>query len=422
VQNAALNNKLPDPGQTGRDHPSSDIDHPSRENPVRACNNQSGIPGQQSEVATRRTRVLQVASTLHVGGAEMVIADLARFIDRSRFDASVCYLRENGVVGRLLEKDGIHISSLSARGDVRTDYLTSLRLRRFVREHSIEIIHSHDTHGLVDCSIVRCLVPSVRHIHTFHFGNYPNLSSDHARFERLVWRRPDRLIAVGTAQARSIEAFYRMKSGRLRILRNGVTEHRPITDDSLARLAASRRMPVVASISTLTAQKGISHLLEAVSILKSRDLNVLLLVAGDGRLRQSLEQQAATLGVTPNVEFVGWLPEAARRLLPNCDIFVQSSLWEAMSIVVLEAMAAAKPLVVTSVGENPHILRHRESALLVPPGDSESLAEAIGELLVNRSLASRLGAQARADYESEHRVLRMIKKYEVEYASLARAD
>jgi glycosyltransferase involved in cell wall biosynthesis len=349
----------------------------------------------------------------------MVIADLARFIDRLRFDVSVCYLRENGVVGRLLEEDGIQLCSLSARGDGRTDYLTSLRLRRFVREHSIEIIHSHDTHGLVDCSIVRCLVPSVRHIHTFHFGNYPNLSSDHARFERLVWRRPDRLIAVGTAQARSIEAFYRMKSGRLRIIRNGVIEHRPITDDSLASLAASRGLPVVASISTLTAQKGLSHLLEAVSILKSRDLNVLLLVAGDGQLRQSLEQQAADLGVTPNVEFLGWIPDAARRLLPNCDIFVQSSLWEAMSIVVLEAMAATKPLVVTSVGENPHILRHRESALLVPPGDSEALADAIGELLVNRALARQLGVCARLAYKSEHEVLRMVRDYEAVYMDLA---
>jgi len=350
----------------------------------------------------------------------MVIADLARHIDRSRFDVCVCYLRENGVVGRLLEQDGIKLYSLSARRDGRTDYMTSMRLRRFVREASIEIIHSHDTHGLFDCSIVRCLMPSIRHIHTFHFGNYPNLSRDHARFERLVWRRPDRLIAVGAAQAKSIEAFYRMRSGRLRIIRNGVIEHRPIADDSLAELAASRGVPVVASISTLTTQKGLSHLLDAVSILKSRNLNVVLFVAGDGRLRQSLEQQAAALRITQNVEFLGWVPEAARRLLPICDLFVQSSLWEATSIVVLEAMAAAKPLVVTSVGETPHILRNRESALIVPAGDSVALADAIGELLIDRNLASRLGACARSAYASEHGVLRMASDYEAAYHELAR--
>ena len=376
----------------------------------------AGVPPMRS--TDYRSRILLVASTLHVGGAEMVIADLARFLDRSRFHVSVCCLSHNGVLGRLLEQDSIPVTSLSERDTGRTDYLTSLKLRRFVLDHGIDIIHSHDIHGLADCSIVRCLVPSVRHIHTFHYGNYPNLDRRHSRIERLAWRRPDRLIAVGANQARAIEAYYRMKSGRLRIVRNGVADHKPICDDALTRLVVARRLPVIASISTLTKQKGLPSLLDAIALMKQREANVLLLMVGDGPLRHELEKKAAELGIADNVHFLGWIPNAARRVLPLADIFVQSSLWEAMSIVVLEAMAAEKPLVVTTVGENPSLLRHEESALLVPPGEPEALAAAITKLLTNREFSAQLAARARMIYESTLGVQTMARHYESEYADL----
>lgn len=365
-----------------------------------------------------RPRVLLVASTLHVGGAEKVVADLARHINRKKFDVSVCFLRENGLVGETMERDGVELIGLARETRGHPDYWTSLRLMNFVRRNGVQLIHSHDTHGLVDCSIVRSLVFNVKHVHTFHYGNYPHLQANHARLERLVWWRPDRLIAVGFKQSDTIKKFYRISSDRLHVIPNGIGEYQPLHDDVLVRRAAAHPWPVIASISTLTYQKGLTHLLKAIAILKSQDLNVLLLVAGDGPLREELEHQARDLRLGPNVVFLGWVPEASRRLLPISDIFVQSSLWEAMSIVVLEAMSAGKAMVVTNVGENPNVLKDGVSGMLVQPGDAEALAAAIWRLLNQPETAMLMGRNARADYQLSHGVQTMVDAYQAEYESL----
>lgn len=371
-------------------------------------------------VAASPVRLLLTCSTLHIGGAERVAACLAKHVDRRRFDVSACYLRENGVIGESMLARGVDLVPVPGLRPGEPDRLTSLKLMRLVRERKIQVLHTHDVHGLMDASICRRAMPGIRHVHTFHFGNYPNRDRARQRVERLLWRSPDALVAVGHAQAEAIRSLYGIPPDRLRVIWNGVEDPTPTAESEIRAKDLAGQLPVIVSISTLIEQKGIGHLLEASRTLRDNGLAFRLVIVGHGDLRAALEQKSRDLRIDDCVEFLGWVPDAAKLVLPSCDVFVQSSLWEAMSIVVLEAMAAARPMVVTRVGENSHAIVDGESGLLVPPADTDALAMALARLLTDRAMARRLGASARQRYLDRFTIRPMIDAYESIYYDLAR--
>jgi glycosyltransferase involved in cell wall biosynthesis len=223
---------------------------------------------------------------------------------------------------------------------------------------------------------------------------------------------PDALVAVGHRQAAAIRDLYGIPQSRLQVIWNGVDDAPRPSQQPPAVGDLASGVPVIASISTMIRQKGLEYLLEAAALLRQSGDSFVLLVTGDGALRPELVDRAVRLGVAENVRFLGWVPDAARSVLPACDIFVQSSLWEAMSIVVLEAMAAGKPMVVTAVGENPHVVVPGEIGLIVPPADPAALAEALRSLLRDPIRRAAFGRDARRRYEQRFRVEHMVAEYQ----------
>lgn len=358
-----------------------------------------------------RVRLLTVTSALCIGGAERVAGCLTERIDNDTFVAAACYLKECGPVGDQMMRAGVDVIPVPGLSPGHRDYFTSAKLRRLIRERRIQVIHTHDIHSLVDGAVCRMTTPGLRHVHTFHYGNYPERDRTQRVLESLCWRVPDALVAVGHRQAAAIRELYSVPEDRLKVIWNGVDgsptpQRHPIVGD------LPPGMPVIASISTMIRQKGLEHLLEAAALLHQSGDTFLLLVTGDGPLKDELVGRAAQLGIAEQVRFLGWVPDAARYLLPVCDVFVQSSLWEAMSIVVLEAMAAGKPMVVTSVGENPFVVIPGETGLIVPPADPPALAEALRSLLRDPARRASLGRDARIRYEQRFRVEHMLAEYQ----------
>jgi glycosyltransferase involved in cell wall biosynthesis len=371
-----------------------------------------------SDAARPRTRLLMVNSTLHIGGAEQVAATLSGLIDRGGFEVAACYLKEPGLVADQMLRAGVNLVPIPGLVPGRRDYFTSMKLRRLIRQQRAQVIHTHDIHGLIDGAICRLTMPSLRHVHTFHYGNYPHRTVQHKRIEGSLWRVPDALIAVGQVQAASIRAFYGIPENRLRVLWNGVED--PIRGGEPGEFANLKvpGIPLLASISTLIPQKGLEHLLDAAAILKQSEEKFHLVLAGHGALKASLEQRVRALGLDDHVKLLGWVSEASRKLMPVCDIFVQSSLWEAMSVVVLEAMAAGKPMAVTTVGENPHVVLNEKTGLTVPPGDPRALADALRRLLRDELLRENLGSAARHRYEQHFTNQHMVRAHESLYSEL----
>jgi glycosyltransferase involved in cell wall biosynthesis len=376
------------------------------------------VVAERAVAAPRRRRVLIVASTLHTGGAERVIACLARNLDRDRFDVTVCYLKEGGVVADEISRDGTAVVPIPGLRLGKLDRLTALKLRRLIRSGRFELIHTHDMHGFMDGVACKVLVPGLRHVHTFHWGNYPQREPRYRFIENIIWRMPDQLVAVGRRQAEAIRDLYRVPQARLDVIWNGVSHTSPDIAKEMLAITRGSDVPVIGSISTLIEQKGITHLLQAARLLVDAGARFKLVIVGHGHLRAELEQLRDSLGLTGHVHFLGWITEASVRALPACDIFVQSSLWEAMSIVILEAMANSKPIVATRVGDNEHMLVDGQSGLLVPRADARALADALLGLLHDPALRARIGAAAHERHAQLFTTRHMIQAHEAMYERL----
>jgi glycosyltransferase involved in cell wall biosynthesis len=135
-------------------------------------------------------------------------------------------------------------------------------------------------------------------------------------------------------------------------------------------------------------------LLEAAASLKARGLYLKYQIAGDGPCRAQLEQLTRELGLRDEVRFLGFVADTAE-FLTKIDLFVMPSLFEGLGVAALEAMAASKAVIATSAGGLVESVLDGITGLLVPPGDSMALAEAIAALVRAPSLASEMGRRGR---------------------------
>ena len=158
----------------------------------------------------RKKNILIVATSLWIGGAETVIRHLAQNIDRSRFNVSVCYLKQRGYIGDELAKSGIDIVGIADSEEPAVDYLSFRKLVKVIRARRIDVVHTHTTHGLVDASICKLFMPRLKVIHTFHFGNYPHAPSRIIWMERIFSRLADTLYAVGEVQRGQLKSVFRL--------------------------------------------------------------------------------------------------------------------------------------------------------------------------------------------------------------------
>jgi glycogen synthase len=192
----------------------------------------------------------------------------------------------------------------------------------------------------------------------------------------LTRRLADRLVAGGLAP------------GRVHVIPSGVDLRRFAR--ALPDPAPDLSRPRVLFVGRLAAQKGVSTLLEAVPLLRSRAAVVLI---GDGPRRPALERQAGRLG-PDRVRFQGFVPHAdVPAWLAAADVLVLPSIYEELGSVLLEAMAVGLPVVASAVGGIPDALG--TAGRLVPPRDPAALAAAVDELLDDSALAAQLGAAAR---------------------------
>jgi glycosyltransferase involved in cell wall biosynthesis len=178
-------------------------------------------------------------------------------------------------------------------------------------------------------------------------------------------------------------------------------------------LAREDGTPVVLTVARLDGQKGIHHLLDAVSAVP----NASFAIAGDGPNRAALEAYAASVGVSDRVRFLGHRQDVPS-LLAAADLFVLPSLYEGLPLSVLEAMASGVPVIATGIGGTDEVVRDGETGTLVPPADPAALAAAIVRTLGDRERASRLALAARALVAREYSVASMVRSVSQLYDAL----
>jgi glycosyltransferase involved in cell wall biosynthesis len=183
------------------------------------------------------------------------------------------------------------------------------------------------------------------------------------------------------------------------------------------RLGIGSDQHIVSIIGRLTSQKGHRYFLESAKRTLQVFPETRFLIVGDGPLREDLEGLSLSLGIAQAVRFLGYRQDIAT-FMSMSDVIAMPSLREGLPYVLLEALALARPVVGTQVGGIPEVVRHGETGLLVPPEDSEGLAEAIIQLLRNPEEAAGLGERGRELVSREFNVEAMVRKIAAVYAEV----
>lgn len=271
-----------------------------------------------------------------------------------------------------------------------TELPLAIRLAREVRRRDYDLIHSNNTptiqlSTLLAAALVR--KPAVTHVRTSVTLGW------------LQKRLTDRCHLV-IAQSPSVRDELERQHLRAPVVEcfDGVTipaRPSPVSDQIKGELLGTSRDAVIGAIGRLVERKGFRYLIEAMKLLvRDRD-NLTLAVVGDGPLRESLQRQAASLGLADRVRFLGFRRDL-RYVLQAIDVFALPSLKEGLPITLLIVMAEGRPVVASAVDGVPTFVHHDRTGLLVPPKDPEKLAASIGRLLDDRSLASQLGGAGRS--------------------------
>jgi glycosyltransferase involved in cell wall biosynthesis len=209
---------------------------------------------------------------------------------------------------------------------------------------------------------------------------------------------------------------------RMRVIHNGVDVAAIQCADSggvREELGLTPNAFVIGTVARFQETKDLATLVRAFAQTRCWHPHAKLLLVGDGAERARLTQLAQDLNVAADVHITG-IRHDVPRLLKAMNVFALSSLSEGLPISVLEAMAAALPVVATSVGMLPELLQEGENGFLVAPRATDKLAERLTLLAGNPELARRLGAAGRQRVEREYSLAAMLRRYEELYLSLVK--
>jgi glycosyltransferase involved in cell wall biosynthesis len=283
-------------------------------------------------------------------------------------------------------------------------------------------VHTHGLTSLFDVGQLAMLRVAPPWVHTFHFGNYPYPERRYMLAERFFASLADQLVAVSDKQRQDLIRHHSLPPQRIVTIPNGVPANPHVGDVALrARVRAEfgipKNAPLIGTVAVLSEQKGTTYLLQAAERIHRERPDVRFLIVGGGPLESHLRAEAAARGLSSVVIFSGARGDVPA-LLNAFDVFVMASLWEAMPLALLEAMAARLPIVVTDVGQNRAIVKDAACGVVVAPRDVAALATAIRELLVDRPKATQLAAAALRRMQQEFTTARMVERYEALYERL----
>ena len=386
-----------------------------------------------------RIRICFVITRLVNGGAQKVVLDVIEGLDKQRYDVTLVYgsfSEEEGTLVPRARRLGVRLVVIpELQREVRPwlDAAALLKLTSFFRRERFDIVHTHTSKaGLVGTLAARFagVRPVIYSAHGHLFYRSAAIRSVSGSLLKLALfyvlrviaeAAADKVVALTESDKAEQVALRLGPERKYVVINNGVDlsmflEPKQQRARSLRReLGLAKVFPLVGNVGRLSGEKGQACLIEAMGIVRERFPQVKLLLVGDGHARADLESTVERLGLREAVIFAG-IRDDVSDLLATMDIFVLSSLYEAMGIALVEAMASGTPAVATRVGGVPGIMRDGEEGLLVPAGDAAALAAAVCRLAQDpdaaRSMARRAQERAKTDFRIETMVAEHVRLYE----------
>ena len=351
----------------------------------------------------RKNNILHISRTMDIGGAERIVYQLSSDL-KDEFDS--VHVASTG---------GLWESELSAKGiqhhkilDIDSkNPLTVLKLltsiRQIIKKNEITIVHTHHRMAAFYIRLLKLVHPKLIHVYTAH-----NVFKDKLSLYGFALKNA-KSVAVGEAVNKNLKEDVGITDSR--VIYNGVVLKE--TDDQVDEIISYSGIKL-GCIARLSEQKGLTYLLDAMSLLTVKDIR--LFIVGDGELRNELENKVKKLDLQDSVTFLGYRKDIAE-CINSFDFCVLPSVFEGFGLVAIEAFMNSKTLVATAIPGLNEVVTN-ENGVLVPAKDPAALASAIDKLATDATLRQELASQAKKDYENRFSYSMFLENYRALYREI----
>lgn len=360
------------------------------------------------------SRVLQVVLSLAPGGTERLAIELSKRL-HARHGMAVCCLDEIGAWASELMDLGIPVTALARGEGFRPD--VGRRIAAIAREQDADVLHCHHYSPFVYGAVARAWRP-LRLVFTEHGRSHDGPPSWKRRLANQIVGRVDASVHAVSQDLKRHMVAEGFAADRIHVVYNGVDVGPLPTprqrESARAALGLALDQPVIGAVGRLDSVKDLPTLVAAFQIVLSSHPSAKLVLIGDGPERSRLEKAIMAEGLRDCVALAGYRADA-RALLAALDVYVNCSIFEGVSLTILEAMAAGVPVIATRVGGTPEVVQDGVTGRLVPARQPVVLAETLKAVLTDTARAHSIATCGRAQVEERFSLARMVRTYAAIY-------
>jgi glycosyltransferase involved in cell wall biosynthesis len=374
----------------------------------------------------QRVKVAHIITRLELGGAQQNTLYCCENHDRKKFEVLLItgtggYLDEQAK--KIKDCKTYFLPELKHPISPLWDLRALKRLKQILKDEEVDLVHTHSSKAgiLGRLAAKRVGVPCVIHtVHGwgFHPGQFFLIRWIYQALERWAASFTDVLITVSDENRQSGLAAGIGQEEQYRIIHSGIDPSQYQLSFLAARRARaqlkSKGLPCVLVLSNFKNQKSPFDVVEIADHLRSKVPYVLFLWAGDGPLFQKVEEQIKARGLERHFLLLGWREDVAQ-LIAACDVLLLTSIHEGLPRVVLQAMAAEKPVVATAVSGTPEAVKNGVTGFLSQPHDTQGLAESLYKILSDPALARKMGKEGRKRLKGSFLIDEMLHQIERVY-------
>ena len=370
-------------------------------------------------------RVLHVITTMDRGGAENHLFELVKGQLGRGLDVAVAYLKGGGFWTLPLRDLGARVEPLRVTryGDTGPIF----RLGRLIKDWRPDLVHAHMPPAELYARLALLGFGSIPFVISKHNDEPFYRGFGHLAVARWVARRAVRVIAISDAVRSYHGPQLRIRHDKLAVIHYGidVAPYAAVDDETCRAIRAGWGIQpeewVIGTVARLSAQKALHILLEAYATYRKRQSRPARLVfVGRGALEQDLKLIAARLNIAGDVVWAGYR-EDIPAVMRAFDAFVLTSIYEGFGLVLLEAMAAARPVIATAVSAVPEIVQDNVTGLLCGSGDHACIGAAMVQL-EDPDERARLGSAGNFRVIEQFPIERMVTSTISLYQSCMKTD
>ena len=351
----------------------------------------------------RKNNILHISRTMDIGGAERIVYQLSSDL-KDEFD-SVHVASTGGLWESELANQGIQhhkILDIDSKNPVTVLKLL-FSIHQIIKQKGITIVHTHHRMAAFYIRLLKLVHPKLIHVYTAH-----NVFKDKLPLYGFALKNA-KSVAVGEAVNKNLKEDVGITDSR--VIYNGVVLKE--TDEQVDEIISYDGIKL-GCIARLSEQKGLTYLLDAMSLLTIKDIR--LFIVGEGELREELENKVKELNLQDSVIFLGYRKDIVE-CINSFDFCVLPSVFEGFGLVAIEAFMNSKTLVATDIPGLNEVVTNK-NGVIVPAKDPAALASAIDKLATDATLRQELSSQAKKDYENRFSYPMFLENYRALYREI----